>query len=129
MSARELSTASDETLLGAVAGMFNAIDPTPTVPSPAHLAALAAQPIVCTTTRYRCPHCTRFSRSKRAAVVAHMGRCWRNPAVRACVTCAHFSRTEPDPDAPRGFEYCEALHAELAALQDGCPLWTLRGAS
>lgn len=45
MSARELSTASDETLLGAVAGMFDAIDPLPArlVQGRADIAALAPQ--------------------------------------------------------------------------------------
>lgn len=125
MSARELSPA-DVRLLDRVAGMFDAIGPTPAVPSPADLAVLAVQPIVCTTTRYRCPWCTRFSRSKRAAVVAHMARCWRNPAVRACKTCAFF---QPGRVGVMDDEAC--LHENgpdlSGGLQEHCPLWTLRG--
>lgn len=40
-------------------------------------------------TRYVCPCCSRGS-AKRAAAVAHLGRCWLNPENRACKTCRHF---------------------------------------
>lgn len=52
-------------------------------------------PVMVRVTRYACPHCSR-SRSKRAATAAHIDRCWHNPAVRACKTCAHF---DPGGDA------------------------------
>lgn len=50
--------------------------------------------------RYRCPHCGR-SRAAKAATVAHMARCWRDPNNRACLTCKHFDR---DFD---GYESCD----------------------
>lgn len=138
MTARRLAGVSDDALLAALhAGLAEApetellaaADTLAAIhgPTPADLAAALAQPIACVTTRYRCPWCRRFSRSRKAAVADHMTRCWRNPAVRACVTCAHFSRTEPEPEVGlSGYEYCEAQHFELAAVQDGCPLWALR---
>lgn len=39
--------------------------------------------------RYRCPHCPRTASSK-TRMVDHIGRCWHNPAARACKTCAHY---------------------------------------
>lgn len=47
-------------------------------------------PIPITVRRFQCPHCRR-TRGKKQAAVEHMGRCWKNPAVRACKTCAHFA--------------------------------------
>jgi hypothetical protein len=40
-------------------------------------------------TRHQCPHCRR-TWAKRAAATAHLARCWKNPAARACKTCAHY---------------------------------------
>lgn len=111
-------------------------------PTPADLAVLHAQPIECVTKRYRCPWCRRFSRTRRTAVADHMTRCWLNPAVRACKTCAFF---EPGNGA-RPSAYCqpgeicscgveeEACTREdgpdlLGGLRDHCPLWALRGAA
>lgn len=48
-----------------------------------------SQPIAVMVKRFRCPFCSR-SRAKRSATAEHTARCWRNPAVRACLTCKHF---------------------------------------
>lgn len=46
-------------------------------------------PIPIVVTRHQCPHCRR-THGKKQTAVEHMGRCWKNPAVRACKTCVHF---------------------------------------
>lgn len=150
MSARDLSALPDEALLarlGAGVGeapeaeLLAAADTLDRIhPTPADLTALHAQPVACVTTRYRCPWCRRFSRTRKAAVADHMTRCWLNPAVRACKTCRFFQ-----PGNRAGLAaYCydgelcacgvvdeECLHSdgpELdAGLRDHCPLWALRG--
>lgn len=48
-----------------------------------------AEPIAVIVRRYRCPFCPR-SLSGKTAMVAHIGRCWYNPATRSCKTCRHF---------------------------------------
>ncbi len=57
-------------------------------PAPVTPPIPAEDPLVIQVTRYQCPHC-RQSRSKKTAAIAHIGRCWKNPAVRACKTCQH----------------------------------------
>lgn len=52
-------------------------------------------PIAVTVIRYQCPHCGRTRAHKRAAV-AHIARCWLNPAARGCKTCRHFDAYGPD---------------------------------
>lgn len=44
-----------------------------------------------TTTRYRCEHCHK-SYARKGACATHEAECHRDPAVRACTTCAHFTR-------------------------------------
>jgi hypothetical protein len=44
------------------------------------------EPIPYVTTRYRCPHCTRTSRSARA-LRPHIAVCVSDPASKACATC------------------------------------------
>lgn len=44
--------------------------------------------ITYTATRYRCPHC-RKSYAGRSTAERHIGRCFRNPERRTCVTCVH----------------------------------------
>lgn len=65
-------------------------------------------PIQITVTRYVCPFCRR-GRSTGKAAVAHIARCWRNPAARACKTCKHYDAGVlagyEDPPMP---EECEA---------------------
>ncbi|MFB7592331.1 hypothetical protein [Streptomyces sp. NPDC056169] len=46
-------------------------------------------PIPIVVTRHQCPHC-RATRSKKTAAIAHIGRCWKNPAVRSCKTCDNY---------------------------------------
>lgn len=92
---------------------------------------MVSTPIVATVKRYLCPHCGR-SRSKRAATVEHIGRCWHNPENRTCKSCALF-RDVPsgDPCFPghscrcnEGFVYCLAdveLPEVLPVVE--CSLW------
>lgn len=86
---------------------------------------MKALPREITVTRYVCPFCHR-GRAKRAPAEAHIGRCWRNPDVRACTTCSNFIQeaSEPDVGYPGG-EYCAAGVDLLAGLvpRSGCDLW------
>jgi hypothetical protein len=89
-------------------------------------------PIVLTVKRYKCPHCPR-ARAKKSATVAHIGRCWNNPDVRACRTCANFDPNPccgmpdlyqcytpmcPTPSCAAGVELPEG-----GAMVTGCPAW------
>lgn len=87
-------------------------------------------------TRWRCPFCHR-SRSSKRATAEHIARCWLNPAVRSCKTCANF---EPGGDAcgcepgcnwgsPSGGipDSCAAGLKLDGAVKTGCPLWALQG--
>jgi hypothetical protein len=84
--------------------------------------------------RYECPFCGQ-RRAARVAVKAHIGRCWLNPAVKACKTCVHFT-SEPDGDyctgepcgCNQGHQQCEAGVPDVAEgkIVDGCPLWRLK---
>ena len=49
-------------------------------------------------TRWRCTHCGR-SWSSRATARQHAGRCWSDPANRACRTCNHFGRSSNGAEA------------------------------
>lgn len=50
----------------------------------------APVPIPVMVRRFECPWCKR-RRSSKAAMVAHIGACWLDPANRACKTCEnHF---------------------------------------
>ena len=95
--------------------------------------AIAPEPF--TVTRWRCPFCRR-SRSAKRATAEHIARCWLNPDVRSCKTCAHF---EPAHDAcgcepgcnwgsPAGGvpDSCAAGVALDGDVKTGCPLWALR---
>lgn len=75
--------------------------------------------------RYQCPHC-HHTRAKKNAIEAHIGRCWRNPAARACKTCVHFTPEDPNgpyPEHPGWPEQCEQGRPMLSGLHAGCPLW------
>jgi hypothetical protein len=67
-----------------------------------------SQPIPVRVTRYACPHCPR-THSSRQRAVAHMGRCWYNPAAKGCKTCEYFMPAE-HADYVSGYpgadEYC-----------------------
>ena len=98
--------------------------------------AIEAVPEAVTVTRWRCPFCRR-SRSSKRATAEHIGRCWLNPAVRSCKTCAHL---EPGGDAcgcepgcnwgsPSGSipDSCAVgVDVSSGEIKTGCPLWALR---
>ena len=65
-------------------------------------------PIAVQVTRYRCPFCPR-SLSSKTRMVEHIGRCWKNPGARGCMTCLHFVKEEGEPDVGLpAFEDCKA---------------------
>lgn len=83
----------------------------------------AVEPELFMARRYRCPHCRR-SRASRTATVAHMGRCWSDPAVRACRTCArHEPASGGYPDDPGSPEHCRAGVNLSGGLVAGCRFW------
>jgi hypothetical protein len=86
---------------------------------------MSALPREITVTRWVCPFCHR-GRSKRAATEAHIARCWRNPAAKACTTCVNFIREDCEPDVGYpGGEYC-AAGVDLSAgpvPRSGCGQW------
>lgn len=93
----------------------------------AFLGVPTVEPVRIKVTRYRCPFCER-SRSRKQATVEHIARCWRNPAVRSCRTCANY---EP-PNAGCGEYRCncgsgEFCHAGVTLPDDGpvtgCEKW------
>jgi hypothetical protein len=51
-------------------------------------------PVAVRVTRYQDPWCGRTHSSRKRAV-EHMGRCWRNPDARGCLTCRHFEPAIP----------------------------------
>jgi hypothetical protein len=98
-------------------------------------AATVDLPIPIVVTRHQCPHC-RATRSKKTAAIAHIGRCWKNPAVRSCKTCQHhlppYSGDTCNPGKWCGCsEYPEAC--DVRAVPEGsdfpivgCPQWEPR---
>lgn len=58
-------------------------------------------PVLVKVTMYRCKYkCgQRGSRSKQY-IFNHESRCWRNPAVRACLTCRHTKMEVEDDGIP-----------------------------
>lgn len=89
--------------------------------------------------RWRCPFCRR-SRSSKAATAEHVARCWLNPSVRSCKTCANYLREEAgEPCFPSrpcncndGYEECSAgveLPEGAGFPVTGCALWTALEAS
>jgi len=98
---------------------------------------MPAVPIALTVTRYRCPFCTR-SRSRKAATVEHISRCWHNPEVRACLTCDHYDAggdacgCEPGCNwGNSGHPYHPSCGANLPLGENdrpvsGCPQWQTR---
>jgi hypothetical protein len=93
-----------------------------------------SEPIKTTVVRWKCPHCNRHHARKHDAI-AHIGRCWKNPANRTCRTCVFFRREGDgsycfpgrpcDCNAPE--TWCDA-DVELPAdglPMIGCALWEL----
>lgn len=88
------------------------------------LDAKQSEPKVITVQRYVCRFCNRGHSTRKAAEL-HIARCWKNPAVRGCKTCAFFwvDRDE-DGVGLRGTERCTVLDVGLSAgLRTGCPEW------
>lgn len=93
-----------------------------------------AEPVPVMVRRYECPFCHRRWAHK-AAVITHMARCWLNPAVRSCRTCAHFDfYPGGEPCFPGRPCDCNDASVECAAgvslsfentPQTQCPLWVL----
>lgn len=95
-----------------------------------------SDPIRTTVVRWKCPHCNRHH-SRRPEAVAHVARCWLNPATRSCRTCkfhcqAYFSAPtdwcEPGRQCACNDmeEHCAAgVEPETFPAVD-CPLWELR---
>jgi hypothetical protein len=88
---------------------------------------MSALPVVLQVTRYRCPFCTR-SRAKKATTEQHIARCWHNPEVRACLTCAHYEPPEagPYPEHPGWPEGCAVERDITGGIAANCPLWEPR---
>lgn len=47
------------------------------------------EPIVITVKRHKCPCCGK-SYANKGSAVAHINRCWHNPAAKGCKTCRHY---------------------------------------
>jgi hypothetical protein len=97
---------------------------------------LTAEPVPVMVRRFRCPFCSR-SRSSKAATAEHIARCWLNPEVRSCRTCAHLE-SWPDagpcfPGRPcncgDGGQECGlgVVLPESGLPVTGCPMWELKG--
>jgi hypothetical protein len=76
-------------------------------------------------TRWRCSFCA-VTRSSKSGAKKHIERCWYNPAVRSCKTCANYEPAESDPET--GYHSDEWCHAgvELPGyplLPLHCPKW------
>jgi hypothetical protein len=84
----------------------------------------ASLPTPIVVTRHQCPHCRR-TWAKKAAATAHIPRCWRNPAARACKTCWHLEPAEdgPYPEHPGWPQGCTARHDISAGLRTNCHSW------
>lgn len=97
----------------------------------------ALEPLTVTVKRYECPFCHRRHSAKTAAR-KHMARCWLNPAVRSCKSCANLAE-EPDGEpceagrpcpCNNGYRICEATGKEFGRDDTfpvtNCPLWSPR---
>jgi len=98
--------------------------------------AVDAAPEPVTVTRWRCPFCRR-SRSSRRATAEHIARCWINPAVRSCKTCANLQPggdacgCEPgcnwgSPSGPIPDSCVVGVNISDGEIKTACPLWALR---
>jgi hypothetical protein len=107
----------------------------------AGLAPETAAPLTVTVRRYECPFCHR-RRSSRAVTAEHMGRCWLNPDVRSCKTCANFEESydacgcepgcnwgSPSGPAPASCAAGRDLPEGAEFPVTGCPLWAALEAS
>ncbi|MET8694767.1 hypothetical protein ABZV65_19740 [Streptomyces bauhiniae] len=53
-------------------------------------------PMPVVVSRHQCPFCRRFTRADLSQVQDHMTRCWQNPRLRTCKTCAHYQPESTD---------------------------------
>lgn len=85
-------------------------------------------PTVITVKRFVCPFCHR-GHSKRPDAEAHIARCFSNPVLRGCKSCACLEIHEPEPEVGlSGGEFCMADSIDLSAgRRTGCPLWEPKG--
>lgn len=94
------------------------------------------EPVAVMVRRFECPFC-KCRRSAKTALREHIGRCWLNPAARACKTCAHWE-TDPGgepcfPGRPcgcnHGYTSCAAGvgGVDKGEIRTGCPLWLPTG--
>ncbi len=81
-------------------------------------------------TAYRCVHKCGRVRVKRSAIAHHEAICFRNPAVRACQTCAHQMPAEAAEycDGRMTYEGCgpwcgHELADDNPTPRKDCPLW------
>lgn len=99
-----------------------------------------ALPVPVMVRRFACPFCKR-SRSAKKATAEHIGRCWENPAVRSCKTCAHLVDVQGGGgtcfpgrscNCNDGYRYCGAgIDFEGEGFgpdfpRTGCPLWAAK---
>ena len=84
-------------------------------------------PIATVVTRWRCPFCPR-SLSSKSRMVEHIGKCWRNPAVRGCKTCKHFepyNMLADEESCSAGVElsrnYCTTCGTTVSDRHGDCP--------
>lgn len=96
----------------------------PTTDIPASPSGVSGQvdPIEYTTKRFKCPFC-RWSRAARKPVLAHMARCWANPAARGCKTCVFFVAYSPASDEPEHCVQGVDLTAPCKACRGGEGWW------
>ena len=97
------------------------------------------EPVAIKVTRYICPFCSR-GRSKRTATAEHIERCWKNPAVKSCLTCVHLDRGDAgEPCFPGRQCSCNDAYTDCGEgidlgngdptlfPQTGCPMWAAIG--
>lgn len=91
------------------------------------MAAVVLLPIPVVVTRHQCP-CCGITRAKRSTMVAHIARCWHNPAARACKTCVHYTPPEdgPYPEHPGWPEGCGVGQVIGDLPNSNCPSWQPR---
>lgn len=79
-------------------------------------------PMPVVVSRHQCPFCRRYTRADARQIRDHMTRCWQNPALRCCKTCAHKNDAGPEDDeACRHIDGPEWEDYRFPVLH--CPLW------
>jgi hypothetical protein len=82
-------------------------------------------------TRHVCPFCRR-GRSTRRAAQAHIAKCWRNPELQGCKSCALFQPgVWPGKPVPGGKApgRCTAGFNLNAGLVTRCRKWKINSAT